>query len=160
MGKAQDDQAQAQEDARRAALSQEDRDLEDLQRMEDEEAQRNAGRNGQGVDYDRSREAVTARLAEAAKARRAKQATETGVVARGRTVFTEAGQIEGHGPGSTIALTPEEKAKLTLSGHILTEDGAQLEAEAGPRAFSDTSLIQGHAKGQGAGAKPAGSKTK
>ena len=144
--------------AKDKTLSPEEQEVEDrriLDELEAEEAAKNSGRTGQG-GLDRDREAVTKRLADAAAARRAKEATVPGVVARGRSLFTEAGQTEPHGPGSTVMLTPEEHAKLVQSGHILADDGNIVEPE-GPKVYNDgdSKLIRGHAAGQGSGPQPA-----
>lgn len=138
--------ARAEED-RRAGLSQEDRDREDLAAMEAEEAAANARFNGQ-PGFDSSREAITKRLAEANATRHAKEATVEAVVARGRTVFTEVGQVEGHKPGTPVMLSPAEHAKLVQGGHILTDDGTTPEP-VGPKVYSDAGLLQGHAQNQG-----------
>lgn len=150
---AKNDQKSAEqvEEERRAALTQDERDAEDLARMEEEEAAANARKSGQ-TGFDSDRDAITKRLATSAAAKRAKEATETGVVARGRHLFTEAGQTVPHTPGTTVALTPEEKAKLVISGHILSDDG-NIEEPTGPRVFSDN-LIEGHGTGQGSGDQP------
>lgn len=83
------------------------------------------------------------------KAARDALATEEVTVARGRTVFTEAGQTVPHKPGAVIKVTPEEALKLRQAGAIVTSDGAQMQDIGGPKTYQERGLLEGHAPGQG-----------
>lgn len=146
---------------RRAKLTPEQREAEDklardqadeaeLAKMEDEERAKNAAdATGGGARPDRA--ALAAKVAEANKSKRAKEATVEGIVARGRTLFTEAGQTIPHKAGDKIMLTPAEHAQLSAAGHLVV-DGNIVEPE-GPQVYREAGLLVGHSPGQGQPAK-------
>jgi hypothetical protein len=154
----QTDEAKAaaadKEAKRRAKLSPEQRDLEDraaknglsvedqaeLDKLEAEEA---AKSNPQARI-----QALRAKQIAGQKAARDKQATIEAIVAPGRSVFTEHGQTEPHGPGAKIMLTPVEYAKLVALGHVRDPNGELVE-RSGPKVLEDAGLIRGHSAGQG-----------
>lgn len=135
---------------RRAKLTQEQREAEDaalLQAMEDEERAKNAEGPGSDGSTPGSRAALAAKVAASNKAKRDKAATVEATIARGRTVFLEAGQTVPFSGGDKVMLTPEEHAKLSAAGHLLV-DGSVPEP-VGPKVYSEAGLLMGHAPNQG-----------
>ena len=150
-------QAQRDEEDRRAALSQEERDAEDkaeLEHLDDQIAQENAAQGRPeytGREAQQRRAVIQKRLAERDARIYDESATESVVVARGRTIVAGPAhaQVE-YTQGATLKVTPEEAVKLRASGHVLRDDGA-IQQEAGPRVYQEAGLLQGHAAGQGQG---------
>ena len=153
-------QEERDEEDRRAMLTDEERDAEDLAIMEAEErAQNDAARGtGMGSAAPQSREALVRRMQARAKAKRAKEATVEVTVARGRELFTEAGQTVPHVGGDKIMVTPEEESRLRAAGHLVNPETGTVTEPRGPRVFQESGLIEGHAAGQGT--KPPGGKSK
>lgn len=142
------------EAARRAALTQEERDAEDLANVEAELAAENAVK-GQGVVHAEAagsaavrRAQIVARMKASAEAKRATEATEEVIIARGRSVYLSADQTQPFTGGQKIKVTPAEAASLRAAGHLVTADGALTEP-VGPKVYQEAGLLQGHAPGQG-----------
>lgn len=145
-----DKEAAAAEAKRREALTQEERDQEDLAALEAQIAAENAAKGlGSGnASAAAQRASLIARMQRDAKAARDKEATVEVTVARGRSIFLNADQTVPFQGGAKIMVTPDEEVKLRQAGHLVNPDGAVIEPS-GPRVLQEAGLIQGHAAGQG-----------
>jgi hypothetical protein len=142
------------EAARREAMSQQERDAEDLANVDAELAAENAAR-GTGTIHAEAvgsaaarRRILVARMKAEAEAVRAEQATEEVVVAHGRTIYLSADQTEPFTGGATIKVTPAEAVQLRQAGHLVSPQG-EVEQPVGPQVYREAGLLVGHAKGQG-----------
>jgi hypothetical protein len=154
--KALSPEARAEED-RRASLSQDERDQEDKDELESlndqiaDEKEANGRERFTGKEAVQRRAIIEKRIAERNAALYDESATESVVVARGRTIVAGPAhrQVE-YTQGATLNVTPEEAAKLRQSGHVQRDDG-NIAPEAGPRVYQEAGLILGNGAGQGQG---------
>lgn len=153
-------QEERDEEDRRAKLTDAERDEEDLADLEAEQiAENDAARGGPsglsgGATSAQTRAALVRRIQNRNKAQREKEATVEVTIARGREVYTEAGQTVPHKGGATIMVTPAEEATLRAAGHLVNPATGTVTEPTGPRVFQESGLIEGHGAGQGA--KPSG----